>query len=146
MKKNYLIVILVVAVLILVGVVAWIFLQKQENVPPSEVIRPGAEEDFYSYLELPFLSGKFLEFDEAKSEIRILYFNIEAMKVFTKTFKIDRDTIFSKATPGFYQPNLFPEKDLQMVRQETPIAVFYLQAEKENEISLARLIQVENSF
>ena len=146
MKKNYLIVILVVAVLILAGAAAWIFLQKQETVQSEEVVRPGAEEDFYSYLKLPSHNGKFLEFDEAESEISIIYFDIETMKVYAKTFKIDKDTIFSKATPGLYHSDLFPKKDLKNVRQETPTTIFYLPAEKENEVSLARLIQVETSF
>jgi len=146
MKKKYLIVILAATVLILAGVVAWIFLQKQEIVPPSEVIRPGAEEDFYLYLKLPALSGKFLEFDEIKSEITILYFDTKKMKVFSQNFKIDKDTIFSKAAFEPNQPDLFPKKDLKKVKQETQTTVFYLSAEKENETPLARLIQVETSF
>jgi hypothetical protein len=97
-------------------------------------------------LKLPVISGKFLEFDEAKSEIHIIYFDIGTMKVSAKTFKIDKETIFSKTTSGLYHPYLFPKKDLKNVRQETPTTIFYLPAEKENEVSLARLIQVETSF
>lgn len=150
MKKDYLIIILVVAVLILAGVVTWIFLQKQEVVPPAvppeEVIPAGAEEKFYSYLELASRSGKFLEFDEAKSEIKILCLDTETMKIATESFKIDEETVFSKMSPDLYQPDIFPRKELTKIKQEAQITVFYLLPEKENEIPLARLIQVEASF
>jgi len=147
MKKNQ-IIILALAVLILAGIVTWVFLQKQDQgiVPSEETIPAGAEENFYLYLELPSRSGKFLKFDEAKSEIHILYFDTEAMKIAAKAFRVDGQTIFSKATFEPYQPDLFPQKDLEKVRQETQTTVFYLSAENENENPLARLIQVRASF
>jgi len=150
MGKKYLIVILAATVLILAGVVALVFFQKQRAilpiVPSEEVIRPGAEEDFYSYLELPSHNGKFLKFDKTKSEITILYFDTETMKIISQTFKIDKKTIFSKVPSESSKPDLFPKKDLQKVEEETRTTVFYLLPEKENEIPLARLIQVEASF
>ncbi|HUW72025.1 MAG TPA: hypothetical protein VMV66_02470 [Candidatus Humimicrobiaceae bacterium] len=142
MKRSYLIIVIAIATLILAGIIVEFFLQKQEILPPLEVFLP--EQKFHSYLELPSLSGKFLEFDEAKSEITILYFNTETMKVNQKTFKTDKETIFSKATFNLYQPDLFLEEELKKVKQETQTTVFYLSAE--NGILLARLIQVETSF
>jgi hypothetical protein len=95
-------------------------------------------------LELPSYGGKFLEFDEAKSEITIIYFNTETMKVNQQTFKVDKETIFSKTTLDPYQPDFFPKEDLEKVEQETQTTVFYLRSE--NGTPLARLIQVETSF
>ena len=144
MKKNCLIVIIVIAALILFGVIFKFFLQEQEILPPLEIVLP--EERFRSYLELPSHSGKFLEFDEAKSEISILCLNTETMRVATESFKIDEDTIFSKMNFESSQPDFFPEEDFKEVKQEAQTEVFYLAAEKENEIPLARLIQIEASF
>ena len=144
MKRDSLIIIITIAALILAGVLTGFFLQKHEILPPLEIVLP--EQRFHSYLELPSYGGKFLEFDESKSEITILYFNTETMKVSQKTFKIDQDTIFSKVTFNLYQPDLFPKEDLQGVKQETQTTVFYLITEKENELPLARLIQVGASF
>jgi len=145
MKKIFLIIIILITVLILAGIVVEFFLQKKEAVPlSSEVV--SLEEKFYSYLELPSRNGKFLEFDEAKSEISILYFNTETMKINQETFKIDKDTIFSKVAFDHYQPDLFSQEDLKKVKQETQTKIFYLLPEKENEIPLARLIQVESLF
>lgn len=141
MKRNCLII--VIAALVLAGIIVGVFLQNKEILPPIiEVFLP--EQRFRSYLELPSYSGKFLEFDEAKSEITILYFNTDTMKVNQETFKMDKETIFSKATIGPYQPDLFSKEDLEKVKQETQTTVFYLTSE--SGIPLARLIQVETSF
>lgn len=142
MKRNYLVIIIVIATLILAGIIVEFLLQEREILPLLEIVLP--EERFHSYLGLPSLSGKFLEFDEAKSEITILYFNTETMKVNQKTFKIDKETIFSKAISDPYQPDLFPKENLEKVKEETITTVFYLSVE--NEIPLARLVQVETLF
>jgi len=144
MKKDYPIIILAVAALIWAGVAIWIFLQKPETAPPEDIIPVGAEWKVSSYLELPSRSGKFLEFDEAKLEMTIFYFNTETMKVTAEIFKIDQETIFSKMPFEASQPNLFPRKGLREVKEETQITVFYLPAE--SGLPLARLVQVEALF
>jgi len=149
MKKNQLIIILALAALIIAGIFAWSFLSEREEKEPvvsKDVIPADAEENFYSYLELASFSGKLLRFDEDKSEIHIFYFDREINKTASRVFKIDQETIFSKALfePG--QPDLFPGKELKKVKEETYTTVSYLPAEKENEIPLARLIRVKASF
>lgn len=144
MKKACFIIVIVIAALILIGIIVELLLQKQEAVKTEKVLSP--EEKFHSYLELPSLSGKFLEFDEVKSEISILYLNTETMKIAAKIFKIDQETIFSKVAFELYGPNIFPKKGLKEVKQEIQTTVFYLPSEEENEIPIARLIQVETSF
>ncbi len=141
MKKQ--IIILTVLFLLLFGIVGWIFLRGQatETISPEKTIRQGAQEDFYEYLKLPYLGGRFLELDEAKSEIAILYFNRETTKIHTQKFKLDKETIFSKAHSEPHQPDFFPKKDLHKIKQLTQLVVFYLPAE--NEIPLARLIRVQ---
>ena len=136
MKKH-----LIISLAIFLILVAILFFWKQN---PEESIRSGAEEDFYIYLKLPSFSGGFLEFDEDRSEIRMLYLTPETMKVAIKSFKVDKETIFSKATLNSYQPDLFPRGDLKRVGQEARVKVFYLTVE--NEIPLARLIQAEALF
>jgi len=142
MKRSCFIIIIVIAALISASIIVEFLLQRWETAP--EVSSP--EQEFYSYLELPSYSGKFLEFDQAKSEVTVLYFNTETMKINQKTFKIDKDTIFSKAIIDPYRPDLFLKEDLKKVKQETLTTVFYPAAEETNEIPLARLIQVEASF
>lgn len=182
MRKNQIIIlVLVLAILILAGIFVWVFLQREEKKPvvAEETIPTGAEENFYSYLELASRSGKFLKFDEAKLEITILCLNPEAMKVKAESFKIDQDTIFSKMPFETFRPslsesetievtaesleieeevippeapiepprpNLFPRKNLKEVEEETQTTVFYLPAEGENGIPLARLVKVEALF
>ena len=120
-------------------------MQDRKILPPIiEVVLP--EQRFRSYLELPSYSGKFLEFNEARSEVTILYLDTETMKVNQEIFKMDKETIFSKATLDPYQPDFFPKEDLKKVKQETQTTVFYLSAEKESEIPLARLVRVEALF
>ena len=144
MKKNQLIILLILVILILAVIVVWIFSQKQEAVFLLEAVRPGAEEDFYSYLELPSRSGKFLGFDENTLELTVLYFDTETMKTAVQPFKIDKETILSISLFEPYEPNLFPLKTLQEVKQETQTTVSYLSAE--NEMPTARLIRVKASF
>lgn len=148
MKKNQIIIlVLSLATLFILAGIVILFLSEnwvQRPVMPEETIPEGAEENFYLYLELPSVGGKFLEFNRVKSEIAVLYFDKETMKTVRQMFKTDEETLFSKASPDPYQPDLFLGKELQKVQQETPVAVFYLSSEKEEEIPLARLIQVEN--
>jgi len=150
MKKNQIIILAlsIATLLILAGIVV-LFLSEnwlQKPVIPKETIPAGAEENFYLYLELPSVSGKFLEFNRVKSEITILYFNTETMKTVRQVFEMDEETIFSKAAFDLYQPDLFLGRELQKVRQETPVTVFYLSPEEEEVVPLARLIRVEASF
>lgn len=142
MKRSCLIIIIAIAALILAGIIFEFFLQNREILPPLEIVLP--EQRFRSYLELPSYSGKFLGFDEAKSEITILYFNTETMKVNQKTFKIDKETIFSKMALNPYQPDLFPKEELKKIKQEAQTTVFYLTVE--GGIPLARLIRIEALF
>ena len=139
---------LILAVLVLVGIFTWLFLQKQETKPvvSEKAIPQRAEENFYKYLELPSRSGMFINVDETKLEININYFDIETMKIKNQAFRIDAETIFSKAAFDPYQPDLFPKKGFQEVKRETTTKIFYLPPEKEDEIPLARLIQVQASF
>jgi len=132
-----------VIILALVIVLFRFFLQEEKS---EEGIRPGAEEDFYTYLGLPSVNGKFLELNEAESEITILYFDTETMKIARETFKIDGETVFSKARFEPQLPDLFPKEDLRKVKQETQITAFYSAEKKEGEPLLARLIQVRASF
>jgi len=141
MKKQ--IISLVVIILVIAAIIFCFFLKEKE---PEEGIRPGAEEDFYAYLELPSFNGKFLEFREAESKMSILCLDTATMKISQRTFKVDQETIFSKITSDPRQPDLFPKEDLEKIEQETQTTVFYLVAEKENEIPLARLIQAEVAF
>lgn len=153
MRKNQIIIsVLILAVLIMSGVIVQVFLQeegkKEEQRPiiSEDAIPAGAEENFYLYLKLPSVSGKFVKFDEVKSEINIIYFNTETMKIVSQNFKIDTETIFSKISFEPDKPNIFSRKDFKNVEQEIWATVFYLSSEKENEIPLARLIKVEASF
>lgn len=139
MKKQA--IILLVILLAFIAILFWFFLQGEKS---EGTIRSRAEEDFYAYLELSSISGEFLEFDEAKSELSILYLTPETMKVVIKSFKIDKETIFSKMALDSHQPNLFPKEDLKKIEQEARITIFYLTVE--NKTLLARLIQAEASF
>ena len=144
MKKNQLIILLILVILILAVIAVWNLPQEQEAVFPLDIIRPGAEEDFYSYLELTSRSGKFLEFDQDALEISILYFDTETNRTASQSFKIDRETIFSSSLFELDRPNLFPLITLLQVKQEAQTTVFYLPAE--NQLPAARLIQVKASF
>ena len=149
MKKNQLIIILALAALIIAGIFAWSLLperEEKEQVVSEDVIPADAEENFYSYLELASFSGKFMGFDKDNSKLTILYFNTETMKINSQSFRVDAETVFSKAAFEPYQPNIFARKDLEKIKPETVTKVFYLPAEEVNQLPLARLIQVEALF
>jgi hypothetical protein len=149
-SKKYLSIIIALAFL-LVAIFSLPFLgeyfkkETKQDIDSEKFVPTGEDiKNFYLYLDLPSISGKFMRFDEVESEIHVIYFNKETRKVSVQTFKVDQDTIFSKLISKPRQPNLFSEKELQGIKQETPVTVFYLLAENENQ--LARLIQVEDSF
>jgi len=150
-NKKYLLIIIILTILLLSMFSYYVsreyFNKERKDDNPEEFVpAEGDIENFYLYLELPSISGKFLNFEEEKAEISIIYFNEETNKISTKIFKVDQETLFSKLISESDSPNLFPEKEILIVDQETKTNIFYNSSEEEKEKPLAKLIQIEVSF
>jgi len=149
-KKYIILISIAVIILIVAGFILKIkneeLIQKSKQQQKLERFIPirEAKENFDSFLNLSSLSGKFLNFEQEKSEISIASFDTETMKVSTKVFKTDEHTIFSRMTFEFDQSKLFPKEDFQKISKGTQIMIFYITAEKQDEIPTAKLIQVED--
>jgi hypothetical protein len=150
-NKKYLLIIIILTIVLLSMSSYYIsreyFNEERKDDNPEEFVSTDKDIDnFYLYLDLPSISGKFLSFEEEEKEISIIYFNKETSKISAKTFKVDQETLFSKLISESDSPNLFPEKDLLSVDQETKTNIFYNSSEEEKEKPLAKLIQIEVSF
>jgi hypothetical protein len=144
-KKLLFLVILLIAILLAVSVFLAIKTKQNKSSKLEGYIPVGeAKENFKPLQNNPALSGKFSSYDEIKSEIYILFFDTNTMKVLPNPFKINGHTIFSKTTIEFDQSKLFPAEKLKDIPMGTQVIVYYSDSEDQAGPPVAKLIMVED--
>ena len=145
-RKN-LIILIILVVIILLGMLFFQVTRLKEKEPTKieNYIPVGeARENFKSLQNNPALTGKFSSYDELKSEISILSFDTDAMRVISHAFKLNDHTIFSETTNEFDQSRLFSVERLKDIPAGTQFIVYYTDPENQAELPVAKLIQVED--